>query len=100
MRHTDTRVVHGARCTWWDGIEKVASRDGIPCCPHCKNVLFEFPTPEAWWSRVADFEGQGHAGYRTFVEWLKGKCFPGMKEALAAYEAKPSRRIENMEAYR
>lgn len=100
MKIEDARIVYGARCTWWDGIEKVGSKGqgpggGLPCCPHCKGMLFEMPSPVEWWAGVASFEAEGHRGYRSFIEWLKGKCFRGenrLDVAKAAYEAKSGRK--------
>lgn len=93
---TDTRIVYGARCVWWDGIEKIgktpagvgptAKMGGLPCCPHCGGVLFEMDSPKRWWDGVAKHEANGNPGYRAFIEWLKGKCFPTMDDAKAAYE--------------
>jgi hypothetical protein len=95
----DLRIVYGARCTWWDGIEKVGHRGEpgplgrLPCCPHCKGVLFEMPTPKEWWASVEKYQNAGHPGYRAFIEWLKGKCFPNFDAAKAAYEARPGRLV-------
>lgn len=96
---TDTRIAYGSRCTWWDGIEKVETIEAgsghrLPCCPHCRGMLFEIPTPEMWWDGVVKYEAAGHAGYRAFMEWAKGKCFPNIKAAKAAYEAKPGRTVQ------
>ena len=88
----DDRIVYGFNCVWWDGIEKVASRGGLPCCPHCGGMLMEMPTPKQWWDGVEIYEKNGHPGYRSFIEWLKGKCFPNRDAAKAAYEAKPGRK--------
>lgn len=89
----DTRIVYGALCTWWNGIEKVGSRNGLPCCPKCKRMLFEMPSPKEWWHAVEKHKADGHPGYRDFVEWLKDKCYPNFAAAKAAYEAK-GRRID------
>jgi hypothetical protein len=96
---TDTRIVYGARCTWWDGIEKIGritAGNGatLPCCPHCRSVLYEMPDPETWWSGARKYQDAGHAGYVAFVEWMKGKCFPNIQEAKAVYEAKPGRAVQ------
>ena len=97
LPHEDTRVVFGFRCVWWSGIENVgrlrkdpASR--IPGCPHCGGPLMEVPSPAEWWSGVDQYEAEGHPGYHSFIEWLKGKCFPDRAAAKAAYEAKPGRK--------
>jgi len=97
----DDRIVYGLRCTWWDGIEKVGRLgkrprevETIPGCPHCGSGLFEMPTPEVWWDGVVKYEADGHDGYRSFVEWMKGKCFPNIQAAQAAYQAKPGRTVK------
>lgn len=82
----DQRIVYGAFCSWWDSIS-AASRtpSGIPCCPHCGGVLFEVPTEESWWADVDRYEAAGHSGYRAFIEWERGRCFPSPGIALSIY---------------
>lgn len=89
----DDRIVYGVRCFWWEGIENVSSRGGLPCCPHCKGMLFEMASPKEWWDGVEKFETSGHPGYRAFVEWSKGKHFANIAAAVAAYNAKPGRNV-------
>lgn len=97
---TDTRVVYGMRCVWWDGIENVGKTPtdergiSIPCCPHCGGVLMELPSPADWWRGVEAHEANGHPGYRAFIEWQKGKCFPTMRAAQIVYETKPGRAVK------
>lgn len=80
-------VVYGMNCRWWDGIENIGHREGgLPCCPHCRGVLFQMDIDD-WWKAVTKYEEAGHPGYRAFIEWLKGKCFRTWNEAKAAYEA-------------
>jgi hypothetical protein len=94
---TDTRIVYGAHCAWWDSIEKVGTRPfrtgapgTMPCCPHCKNMLFEMPDQKTWWDGVDKHEQNGNPGYRAFIEWLRGKCFKGgFAEAKAVYDRLP-----------
>lgn len=86
---TDTRIVHGANCSWWDSIDKVGSNDGLPCCPFCKGMLFEVPDEKTWWDGVDKYAaaGIGRPWYRKFIEWLRGKCFPGgYLEAKSAWD--------------
>lgn len=88
----DTRIPYGARCTWWDGIDKIGRRDGrLPCCPHCRNMLFEVPDEKTWFEGVDRYEASGNPGYRAMIEWSRGKCFPNLDALKAAYaEAKAS----------
>lgn len=87
----DERVVYGANCSWWDSIDQADTKpSGLPCCPCCGGVLFEQPSEAGWWAQVATFEANSHDGYRDFIEWLRGRCFPGragagVRAALAAY---------------
>jgi len=80
-----TCIVYGTRCLWWDSIDKAGKRNThsgpMPCCPICKGVLMEMATEAIWWEAV---DSQG-AGYRDFVEWLRGKCFKDVNIATAAY---------------
>jgi len=78
-------IVYGARCTWWDSIEKVSHTDGgLPCCPHCKGVLFQ-QEESGWWTNVEHHERDGHPGYANMIRWARGSCFPGIKALEAAY---------------
>jgi hypothetical protein len=90
---TDTRIAYGANCPWWDSIDKVGSNGkgplgSLPCCPHCKGVLFEMDDEEEWFRGVDAHEKNGAPGYRAFIEWLRGKCFRGgYPEARRIYDA-------------
>ena len=94
----DQRIVYGANCAWWDGIEKIgrirtASGRSLPCCPFCKGMLFEMPSPKEWWDSVEAHQAKGNAGYRAFIEWLKGKHFASYGDAITAYMSKPGRTV-------
>lgn len=85
----DTRIVCGAVCTWWDSIDKVGrlgtgSMGPLPCCPHCKGVLYEYPDEETWWRGVEDYTSK-HPDYRKFIEWCRGKCFPRLSDAARSF---------------
>ena len=86
----DERIAYGAICSWWDSIDKVGSTSSltpgvisddviaIPCCPHCKGVLFEIPTEAEWFKSVDAYaKTPGNENYRAFIEWARGKCFKG-----------------------
>lgn len=96
----DTRIVYGANCAWWDGIEKIGRIDTVimgkpaklPCCPVCKGMLFEMPSPTEWWASVEKYERDGNPGYRSFTEWLRGKHFKTFEDARAAYNASADKR--------
>lgn len=88
----DDRIVYGVNCQWWDGIEKVGSRGGLPCCPICRSMLFEMSIAE-WWAGVEAHQARGATGYRAFVEWRKGKHFATAEEAVAVYQQKPGRTV-------
>lgn len=84
---TDTRVVFGVRCAWWDTIDKVAKTDrNLPCCPHCGSVLLEVPDLNTWWAGVDLHESEGHPAYRAFIEWLRGRCYPNLIAAKMAFD--------------
>lgn len=83
----DSRIVSGARCTWWDSIDKVGKNGaGLPCCPHCQSVLYEYPDEVMWFRGVDNYEAAGNPGYRKVIEWSRGKCFPKYAAAKYAYE--------------
>ena len=80
-----TDIVYGARCVWWDSIDKVDTLpSGLPCCPFCRGVLFQIDEAE-WDADAKEYEDAGHEGYVKFIEWLRGKCFLTQKAAEAAY---------------
>lgn len=80
-----TLIVHGARCLWWDSIEKSAKHDsGIPCCPHCRSVLFQIEERH-WMEGARRYEADGHPGYVALLLWSRGKCFPDLKAAQVAF---------------
>ncbi len=87
------RIVYGARCTWWDSIDKVGHtvpRVGeyrLPVCPHCRQVLFEVPNEAEWFAAVDRYEAAGHPGYRARMTWARGRCFPNMETLDAIYVA-------------
>jgi hypothetical protein len=81
-------IVYGARCAWWDSIDKVATipGSGLPCCPHCGSVLYQ-TSPRAWWAGVELHDGT-HPGYRAMIEWARGRCFPDYAAMEVAYESR------------
>lgn len=83
-------IAYGARCSWWDDKRKVGTKDGtrtgLPCCPICKGVLFE-QEDEQWWNGVDARTLMVDPHYREFIEWSRGKCYPGYPAAYAAWEA-------------
>lgn len=93
----DRRLVYGARCTWWDSIDKIGktpTRNGVslPCCPHCGGMLFEMENEKPWWEGVERYEREKpDPGYRKLVEWSRGKCFSGWPAAKTAFATAPSR---------
>lgn len=80
----DRRIAYGAHCTWWDSIDKIGNRGGLPCCPHCQNVLFEMETIKPWNEGVDRVEAD-KPGYKDFITWLRGKCYPNYNKAVRAY---------------
>lgn len=83
----DQRIPYGLVCTWWDSIDQVGSREGLPVCPHCRNVLLEVDSLERWMASARRYEADGHPGYVAFLTWQRGKCFPNFDAAKAAYTA-------------
>lgn len=86
----DPRIVYGARCSWWDSIDKVgetAPRPGrISGTPFCHGVLFEVEDEPTWWALVDEMEANGMPGYHAFMEWLRGKCRPSLTDARAEFD--------------
>lgn len=106
MTNPDPRIVYGFRCTWWDSIDKVGKlpaspgapwyanesgmfQHGLPCCPYCRGVLFEVESIDKWAANVESYCAKPDAipNYRSLVSWMRGKCFPDMAAARAAFEA-------------
>lgn len=103
----DKRIAYGARCTWWDSIDKVGKRytgplpigPALPCCPHCKGMLLEMDSASAWWDVAAKFEADGHKGYRRWITWLRGKCYPTPAAALKVFDP-DAQIVKGMEQFR
>jgi hypothetical protein len=94
MADDDNRIVYGATCSWWDSISEVGRLpSGLPCCPHCRGVLYEIYTEAQWWELVDDYAVMTDSpGYRATVEWARGRCFTdhdALREAYAACMAEP-----------
>jgi len=78
-------IVCGANCTWWDSIDKTKTlRGGIPCCPFCGSVLFQYENLDQFMENVDAYEKNGHPNYRSQLLWQRGKCFKTMDEGAKA----------------
>jgi hypothetical protein len=70
-------IVYGARCCWWNTIDRAGrlggQPHGLPCCPYCESPLFEI-AEELWWEQAQEVEDNGRDNYVDFVKWLQGKC--------------------------
>jgi hypothetical protein len=97
----DDRIVYGANCAWWGGIENIGRIDtfiqgraaSLPCCPVCRGMLFEIPDAKTWWASVDKYARENSdPGYRGFVEWLRLKHFKNFDEAREVYNAGADKR--------
>ena len=82
----DKRIVYGARCTWWDSIDKCSTVDTgkgflLPCCPICHGMLCEVSSIEEWMDQIDAYTNDGHPRYRSLMLWMRGKCFKSMHNA-------------------
>jgi hypothetical protein len=81
---SEVLIVYGARCVWWDSIDKASQLpNGLPCCPHCKSVLLQ-QMPKDWEEGMAQQELK-EPGYTALLAWMRGKCFADMIVAREAY---------------
>lgn len=81
-------VAYGARCMWWDDKDNVGivvTRDGhrLPCCPHCKRVLFEMPRKQ--WDEAVAAHATNTPDYPEVLEFSRGKCYESFADVRAAY---------------
>jgi hypothetical protein len=85
---SDTRIVYGFGCVWWDSIDKTArNASDLPCCPHCGSVLFEIDEKD-WIENIARHAREsGDARYPKLIEWMRGKCFRTLARARAQFNA-------------
>lgn len=75
---SDTRVVYGAVCSWWDTIDKAGqTAGGLPGCPICHGPLYEVATEAEWWAGVDKKVAVDDPVYREFITWLRGRCHRG-----------------------
>lgn len=74
-------------CGYWtdDWAKLTTFGPGIPCCPKCGSPGFQ-TTAKAWLSGATRFEGEGHPGYRAFVNWMKERCGGKEFDWFEAYE--------------
>lgn len=96
----DRRYVYGARCTWHGPFSATdrsqhPSMKGIPVCPHCHGVLFEYPNKATWDNAAAEFEKK-HPGFVEFIEWLGtvGQCWPNMVAGADAYTEATGKKVQ------
>jgi hypothetical protein len=114
MSRQDTRYCYGANCTWCGPIQDVGTFGGghhLPCCPHCKGMLFELPNAGYWWddidlyekgrsprpSATGELEGvTPRPGYRAMWEWQvqQKTCFRDMAALVAAYKAATGNEVQ------
>lgn len=96
----DPRIAVGARCTWWGPVGFVKVDRGLPVCPECLGVLYEYSNEQMFWAAVDLFEAGGpgvarpHPGYREFTEWVRRRCFPSTIQAALIYEAQTGKKVD------
>ena len=80
---TDTRYCYSATCTWHGSIyEVVKGYEGLPGCPHCGSVLYEYKSREEWKEQAKKFAEQFKEDslrhiYPLWLESLRrGHCIP------------------------
>lgn len=81
-------IVYSVGGTWWDSIDNVGftsekREHRLPCCPLCGSMLYQMEE-KAWWSGINRMEKEV-PGYKKFWEWLRGKCFKNLGDALMEY---------------
>lgn len=89
----DERIPYGARCTWWGTIYEIKTNYSnghhLPCCPHCRGMLFEVRTLAIWNEMVQEYaEKSGDAAYPAFMDWVRTRpCQPARttEEATASW---------------
>lgn len=85
----DRRVVASRGCGWWDSIQAAGQHptSGLPCCPHCHAMLFEWSSIGHWQMVVTNHAAEtGDERYPAFVDWMRGRCLP-MVEAREMFDA-------------
>lgn len=87
MSLKDQRYVCGARCTWHDSIDKVERHPtGLPACPHCKGMLYEFENEQEWLRRVIEYQTQaGDDDYSAVMAFGRGRCFASFEALRRAF---------------
>lgn len=90
------RIVYSVRCSWWDSIAKVGTRDGtpggLPCCPFCGSPLFEMADEDEWWTAIAEAAVERGSDYPAFIAWGRGRCYPTLDRAYTAFREELARR--------
>ena len=95
MSRKDTRIVYGARCTWWDSIDHVSTKRAVPTCPHCGSPLFELDDEASWWRQVERYQREHpeDASYRDMMAWARGRCFPTFEALRRAWQHDQQRQL-------
>jgi hypothetical protein len=91
QREPDTRYCYGARCTWSGPIQAVGTNgSGLPCCPHCRGVLFELPTEAEWWNGAEAFDRTNEPGYLDLMRWAakQPRCWRTIADLREAYRTR------------
>lgn len=73
----DTRYTYGATCNWHGTIqETTVNSSQLPCCPHCRGVLFEYENKKKWDDAVERFSRENNlVHYKAFVDsWRSKHC--------------------------
>jgi hypothetical protein len=78
-------IVYGGRCTWWGTVAQAKKVKGKPnpCCPHCQSEKDRALSEEAFLAGLKE-RNVDEPGHKSFVLWMKGKCYESFDAALKA----------------
>lgn len=92
MKTASEMVAYGAQCTWWDLKNQVGlihspnTKFPLPCCPHCRRMLFEMTRTE-WDAAIAKYVSENdNPSYADMIFWGRGKCFSNYAELKNRWE--------------
>lgn len=94
----DTRFVYAASCAWFGPIAEAGGRAGLPCCPRCGSMLFEYPTREPFFEAARRHDAAGHPGYVEMIRWVDeqyraGGHFRDYNAAAEAYRRRTGKEV-------
>jgi hypothetical protein len=94
---SDPRICFGVNCTYWGICQNagVQPGTGLPCCPHCFGLLWEYADEAEFMADAQEYQDAGHPGFVTMVMWMKDRyyCYKDLEACCYEYERETSNSV-------